>query len=699
MTNLSDKKLSLAVKLPRQEIVAACMILGLVIIAWTLYSVLNPGIDSTDRTVVATAVLKDRDPTLFARDTLFANDEIYRYYTPLYRWIVGQVWQIGGTFEAGFIWLLPLVMGSYLAGMFILLQRVTGNSWIALGLTVASAHYHNVMGASGWGVGSSATLGARTLFMPAAPFLTLLMLQILEKPGWRTGAIFGLLLGLATNLHPISGFHLLTISSAFLLLLHGHTYRGWQALIATGLAAVIGAWPVGWHFLRNAGKPIGKEVTFEVFSKIVTELYSMPFSPSAFKWPLFNLELTRPALDILVWFYFVLAIFFLGVYLWGRQQSLSSANQPGWVRWSWLAGGLIAVAYAHMIALFETTFIFIVVGLYIIYRFWRRVSTNPGAMHFQSFDYAPDRSASHLKFGADQLDDWLITLMGLVVLYAFVGYYLFTFIWQRFELWALTSFLTEYARSAALIYLPIYLLAGLAGSAWVKELVGAGFGSETDISVAMAVVFGLAPSAVMNFAESLPLTLLAIGLLLCLGGVVFVIKRSLRSPWSAYLSVGVLTLLLFGPPASFLTDYFPVPVTNLLSLSSLAPQPIYDPIDAELYDWVRPNTPRDSLFYGCFGPITLTHFRFRAQRSISHNWKDLTFNVHNRATLVPAYERFRKLEAGCETFDSVISTANSLNADYILISSQDAANFLPAACFVNEKYAVFTLNPNGCSAN
>jgi hypothetical protein len=155
-------------------------------------------------------------------------------------------------------------------------------------------------------------------------------------------------------------------------------------------------------------------------------------------------------------------------------------------------------------------------------------------------------------------------------------------------------------------------------------------------------------------------------------------------------------LFLFGPPASLGAGYFPVPTVNLLQADQLTPQPLYNPLDAELYDWVRLNTGPATLFYGCFGPVTMTHFRFRTQRSISHNWKDLTFNLHNRATLVPAYERFRQLEAGCNTPESIISTASSIKADYLLISYEKAATFLSEACFVNKRYAVFALKQNGC---
>ena len=78
--------------LSRSEIVIVGFILALITLAWTLDSELNPIIQSTDLNIMATMVSKDLDPTLYPHDSLFASDEIYRLYTPLYRWIIAKVW-------------------------------------------------------------------------------------------------------------------------------------------------------------------------------------------------------------------------------------------------------------------------------------------------------------------------------------------------------------------------------------------------------------------------------------------------------------------------------------------------------------------------------------------------------------------------------------------------------------------------------
>ncbi|RPJ56543.1 MAG: hypothetical protein EHM12_10245 [Dehalococcoidia bacterium] len=610
------------VTLTLRELIPIGCILVLVVIAWTLDSLLTPMIKSTDLNIMATIVAKDMDPTLYPRDNLFASNELYRLYTPLYRWIVAQVWRLSGSFEIGLALLVPPVLGAFLVGMFMLFWRVIRHNWVALGLTVACAYYHKLMmGAEVWGVGGSAEMMSRTLFMPVFPFIILIFLNMLEKPNWRQGALTGLALGLAANLHPVSGFHLLVLLLMWFLLIHGHRLKNWPILPAMGLAALVGAWPVVWNFLINSGQPVSSAVTFDSFSQIVAERYPIYFFPQSFSWSWLGLKLTRPLLDILAWLYPVLILGGGAIYIWQRH------HRPGLAKWVWLVGGIITLTYAYMMALFNTSLIFGIVGVYLIYRLWH----DP----------------------LSRLEDWLLIFMGVVVFYSFVGYYWLTLIWRQFEVWSLTSLLVEYARAARFVYLPVYLLAGLALTAWIKKLQGT-----------------------------------------------FPALKTIHFSWvSNSLAVFLLALILFGPLAPLVADYLPLPARNLLDPMSWQVQPVSRPVDTELYAWVQQNTNRNVLFYGCFGPETMTYFRRQTQRSITHNWKDLSFLVHHRATLVTAYQRYRELEAACKTFNGTISAAHAIDADYILSSSQDAAAFASQACFVNEKYAVFALNPKGCVSN
>jgi hypothetical protein len=608
--------------------------------------------------VVGAAILKDLDPTALPRDTLFATTEIYGYYTPAYRTIVASAWHFTGSFEQAYILLLPFIMTGYLLGMVALLWYITRNVPLTLGLTIAAAHYHNVMGASGWGAGSSATLGARVFFMPAAPFLFVILLRLVAKPprllgeGWGEvswAAIFGLFLGLATNLHPISGFHFLMLTGLFLLL--------WQRqcallpLLLIGLTTILTAAPFIWHFYQHRATATGP-VDFVRFSQIVTELYGLPFSPERFTWPLFQLDLTRPILDYLVWFYVALAVILPFIaYCW-----------PRLTPHIWLMGSLITLAYVYLITLFENPALIIIVALYVSYRFYRRNIT--------------------------QLDQWLLSIMALMVLYSFVGYYFFTYLWQTFALISITSFLTEFARAAVMVYLPLYALAGLAGLACASELtIYFNLPRRSQVDLNLALLFALAPSLMTQWSDNAVKFVSYSFILLALWLAWLWLTRHLALSTLATLLILCGLLLPIMP----LDNYLPLPMIN-----TFQPEPLYPPAETELYTWTQQNTARDSLFYGCFGPVTLTQFRLRAVRSITYNWKDMTFYLHSRAGLVTAYDRFRQLEAACHDFDSLIAAAHTVQADYLLVSSNKITPQLPPPCFHNDKYAIFALKNDGC---
>lgn len=668
VTNLPYKKTSRS----GWQTIIPSLVLGLALLSWTLDSFLNPVITSTDLNMSATIVSKDLDPTLYPRDNLFADETLYQFYTPLYRWIIAQTWQWSGSFEAGLIWLVPPILGLYVAGMFILLRYVTGNNWIALALTIASAHYHNTMGAGVWGVGGSAEMMPRALFMPVVPLIALIGLRVLAyKPSWGYAALVGLIIGLATNVHPVSGFHVLMILAASLILRHGQQSRGWGATIIMGVLAGVGAWPVVANYAQNSGQAVSKIVQFDQFSRIVAERYPVYFFPDTLYWPLFDTEISRPVLDGLVWFYLGLSIVALVGYVWGRYR------WPGLIRWSLLVGGLVTTAYAYLMVLFDNTLLFVLVAFYIVYCFRQKNYPQPTA--------------------------WFITLAGVIVLYAFVGYYLLTLVWQIFEVWPLTSLIIEYARAARFVYLPIYLLAGLAGVALVEEVKRLSFlrleRYELQTSLVIAIILGIGPTLFRHFADNLLMSLLGLVVLVLLTLVAVWGIGRFNSPWSTVSAMLVFILCLFGPPASLAADYLPIPARNLLQADSLVAVPVSPQTDIDLYEWTLENTPTTALFYGCFGSETMTYFRRKTQRSITHNWKDLAYNVHNRATLLSAYSRFRQLETDCRTLNSVLERGHALQADYLLLPGQEAVDFLAEACFSNEKYAVFTLNPKGCHTN
>ncbi len=665
----------------RRDWIVVIIIFTLVIVAWTIDSIREGGLFNSDVYLVATMVSKDIDPALYPRDDLFADDALYRFYTPVHRWLVAQVWQISGSFEWGMIYLTPFILAIYLLGMFILLRRVIHNTWLALGLTVASANYYFVMGQDLWGVGGSQYMMARTVFAAIAPFLFLWFLSLMEQPGILKGAALGFGIGLAANLHPISGWHfgLLVIGSVGLV--HALGNGGWRNWLLVGVMTLtvgLGALPitrsVSEGVTSSAGVHSSSEVSFSVFSQIIRERHTMPFRPAQIEWEMLALELKQPVLDWLVWGYIGLVAIAFIIFLWGRRR------WPSLARWSWLVGGLLVIWYAYLLALFSQTIFFVLVAGYVVYCF-RRGSISPLAWQ-------------------------LILWLGLTILISFVAYYFLILAWETFELKLPFVALSGQVRAARFIYLPLYLLVGLAGQTWGKvwakdlEKLWRRFGlrgqapGETGLFVVIGAVLCLGPGLSREFFNAAPSALIiSLTIIVSVVLVAWVLENLLVRGWGRWvmvLGLSALMLLLFGPLASIFSSYLPIPAINSFNAAARKLESTPNQNDAELYHWVRQNTERDALFYWCdFAPITMLNFRRHGQRSINLTWKGLNLASKNATNLNFFYTRYRQLEAACRKFDTIVSMAHALNADYILIPAGRAVGLESESCFNNDRYALF----------
>ena len=609
----------------RSEKIVVAIMLVFVVVVWTLDSALHPNISNSDLNNVAVMVAKDINPDLFPTDFTFSEQSFYQAYTPVYRSLVGYLWQRTGNFEAGLVWLVPFVLAVYVVGMFLLLFRVSQNTWLALGLTVASAHYHEMMGAEVWGVGGSSQIMARALFMAVVPYIALWFLWTIQQISFLKIGILGLWIGLAANLHPGSGMHLAILLGSTLLLAFGLRRTHWQIWLMLPLMVVttlLGAVPMIRAFTGNISGGTGDLTTFDIFRQAIHDRYQIYFYPRVFEG--YGFTIARPTLDFLVWLYLALALIILGLYLW---TALRAGPAATWWRWIWLGGGLITVGYAHLIALFEMRFLFMLVAAYIIYRF----------LH-PHFDFL----------------DWLMLgMMSLVILQSFVGYYLMSLVWERFGLVGITPLLIEQFRAARFVYLPIYILAALAARLYAQNtphwLNEESFSRTQAILILSALLLGLLPglSDQVDFWLGLVIVVVTVGIIATL------IKLPTWPVWlsSRYAGIALmifLVLSLFGPLAVLFAPIAPIPAINILNPVNRVPDTPWLESDTQLYEWVRGNTDSTALFFWCdFGPSTTLRFRREAQRGITHNWKDLGWAAYNGTTLVPLLDRYRLLERAC----------------------------------------------------
>ncbi len=650
----------------RREIIITSLVLLLIIAAWLVDSLRHLDNINGDMHVVATMVNKDLHPELYPRDVNYATDELYRFYTPVYRWLLARLWQLTGQFELGLVLLMPFVLGTYLLGMYGLSRKITANPWLALGVTVASAAYFESMGEEIWGSGGSNLMLARTLLTATVPYLTILMLDIWQNPRLSRMVGLGLGIGLVANLHPPSGMHLAVMASAIFVLVQlfskpyrfQQTYKVSLNLIAMNGAILVGVWPTLANYRRGTAQTNLGTVPFQKLYGIVSEWYDMPFRPLSMPFPALNFTLTTTYLEVMFWFGLSAGLMALSVYLFA----------PRWYRWLWLIGGLLAVWYAFTLALFNLVIIFALVACYIIYRFQRNSYTT--------------------------IDSLLVAWAAFIVAQAFMGYYLISKLWHYSELTGLTTLVGEQPRAARFIYLPIYLLVGLAGVALVQELAKRWRKIEpepTEFSVAIGLLIALSPGLSTVLMQNLLAGL--VGLLvtgLALIGLTWAITK-LPSYLLLPTSYLLLILIFFGPLATIFAPYLHIPAVNLLDPTARAAKPAFKSVDQDLYAWTKTHTKPDALFFWCeFGPITTLHFRLKAERSLTHNWRDLNQRTYNPGTLVTQYEHYRQYERACRTNPlTALAKAKEAGADFILAPRNFAVEFESTSCFLNDRYAVF----------
>ncbi len=662
------------IQMSRRDVIIVALIMVLVIIAWIVDSVRKIDNINSDMHVVATMVAKDLNPNLYLRDVNYSTNELYRFYTPAYRWLVGWLWQVTGEFEWGLVWLTPFVLGAYMIGMYLLLLWVTENPWIALGVTIASAGYYETMGEEIWGSGRSTLMLARTLFTATVPYLTLLILDVWQRLNWSKMIVLGLGLGLAANLHPPSGMHLTVIVIGMLILLYGFRsgwLRFWLKLGVMILASLVGVWPTLVNYVRGTTETDLVGVDFKTLYRIVSEWYDMPFRPLEIKFRSLGLVVAQSQLEVMFWIGLGAGVLALGLYF------LVVPRRPGLKRWFWLVGGLLTIWYAFIVALFNLIIIFALVALYVIYRFYRGPIT--------------------------RLDSMLVGWTALIVAQSFIGYYLIVKLWEYSELVSLTTLVGEQPRAARFIYLPIYLLVGLSVVALVREIANrwpVNERGETGLSVSAGLMVAVAPGLSQVISRDLSRGL--IGLLV---GLIFVAvlawwttnRKELAGWRGTIIGLGGVVIVLFGPLAPVLSPYLHIPAVNVFDPTAMTPELAFKAHDQALYDWAKTKTEQDTLFFWCdFGPITTLHFRLKAERSLTHHWRDLNQRTYNPGTLPVHHERYRQFERACLNLFSTVAAAQEAGADFILIPSRLAAEFETESCFFNERYAVFPVSPRLC---
>jgi hypothetical protein len=655
----------------------------------------------SDQQMVGIMALKQTRPELYTQDYFLTDDSLLRYYTPFYRYLTGWLVSFMGDYALALLVLLPAIMLVYLLGMFVLIYSVTGNIWIGVLISVVSSLEWTAFGGEVWGVANLRLVMPRAFFCALAPWLTILMFRWLQSEQWWHWPLLLLFTGLSANLHPVSGLGFAQLLLSIFVVVRGISKRNLVILCGAGAAAMAGVWPTLANFLRATSIET-VSVPFASFHQVMLERIVTLFFSDLPPFTLFRHSLSLSERQILAWAYS------FGLIAWGILYLLSRSTKWRFLPRGKLHGLLFALQLpiADLLTNDHATALVIIVAFYGIFR------------------------------GLEaKLDRWNLGLLTLACVFSYLGAYFFGLIWARFELYSLTSFMAEQPRISRFVYLPLFVFSARFLQATMERLPGK---IGMLILASTVCLFWVAPNSILwsflvglvtlawkynqkwagntwievslnvatwTLAARMGLSVLSIPhgdwLALCVGMLCSLVMIGPRTDWRHRdLTIGVSTALLILGAALSVAVWGPSWVDNFTSIPGRMWAWI-SPTDRSqlsegrqaafsLYDWAREQTKVDSLFY-----YDSLEFRFRAQRSITHCWKDIGAAYYTKVRLVEFYDRYQKLQRAYEDPARLLAYAREYKADYIVTThAQGIQLHLPVA-FENSVYKVYSVESGG----
>jgi hypothetical protein len=650
-------------------------------------------------------ISKNLYPDLFTRDYAFGNRSHFDFYIPLYLQLNGWLTSYTQEYAQTLVILMPFVMLIYLISMYILLLYVSGSAAIAIVVTLISSTVWPALGSEVWGVASLQVIIPRTLFTALAPGLFGLMLKWGKHGCWWQWGLLSLSVGLAANLHPVSGIALAELLLSLIILLNGISLKTLVTLLLSIIAIGLGAWPTAINFFQATGSEYGA-VSFVDFSQVLRERIAAVFSSELGAPALFGYQVSVVDKQILAWIYVAAMVGWGVVFLANHLGRMQLRYQPG----LYLALFLIQVPVVFLLTAFQAGLI-VVATLYWI-------------------------AKSH-RNALDRVDFFGLVFLTLTSAYSFLGSFFVDLIWTRFEIWPLTPLVMQQMRGGRFVYLPLFVFvacflklfvhqqpsrrktfqalalvsllsvaphsihwATLAGLLILVELYGGDYVKSRwwsqlifDIVVRTWIIRAI---LLMFLQTTQQWSILAF--VLAVSYSLFNIWRERGEnnsfPTSARLAISLapfMILWVFLPGkslSSWAIDLVSVPISIWARVSpSLLGQRSPERQDQlELYDWARTTTDINSLFY-----YDSLEFRLLAQRSLTHSSKDIGAGSYQGAKLVEFDRRYKKLQSAYEDPRLLLEYAHHYDVDYIITTRQQALALPLPITFQNATFLVYHL--------
>jgi hypothetical protein len=658
---------------------------------------------NNDAVAIGTALAKEMNPALFSRDYAYHDLSLWGFYTPFPLWLMKVLWNALGSYELALSALMPVLLGVYVLGMYRLTRLITGNRWVGLGVAVISTAPRLSIGSELWGIAGATTVGPRTLFWAASPWLFWL---VSRRPtgGWRLGLLIGLVLGIMTNLHPVSGLAIAETLGLLAVAAAAHWRSGLAQLAGLGVGAILGGLPMLFTFLRGlrGAAAIPPGISFDRFASLLHERLVTLFPHKQPRYPFVDMPgVVAPAVQELAAWGYLLFLVAMAIAAWRA----SSSGRDLTTLW-----GLVWMGQAP-----------------VLYLITGRGASGGMALILVATVYP-------LLWRLDAVDKLLARLLVIMTALWWLGSYGLVRVWELTHAWSLTTVTAEHSRGARFVYLPLYLILGRMSArlladhprrveAWgiVLALWAGVFwapGAPLGVLVALAVAWWSRRPVVERRPWWPAVSSGAVA-----GALVWPVAYRLLPPRLA--PVPVLLAALLAAAWSIMWRYrpaareparrvaIPLALTGVLAAglvwpaglawawTMLGPQSLATLGQTErdmlgLTAWAREHTPEESLFFfGHPGDVPLVaregQFRFRAQRSITHSWKDIGVAYYVRRRMVEFHERYHALERARRDPAKLLSCARALGADYVVLASR-GHDLGIAIAYRNPTYTVYQLS-------
>lgn len=213
------------------------IVLLLIVLAQSVARTVWP-ITNTDTPAIMCMVARQQDAALFSRDCAFSGEGSYRGYNPLYRLIVRVLSPAGAVPWIGLLLLFPPVLFAALAGLWLVMREVVGDSWLVLPLVLAASFIRDSGGGWYWGMTWEAEPLARYVFFGPALLCFVPLLRSWPRVSLWGGALALGAGGALANLHPPSAPGWVMTLFVLILLAEG-PWRRKAGTLALGAALVI----------------------------------------------------------------------------------------------------------------------------------------------------------------------------------------------------------------------------------------------------------------------------------------------------------------------------------------------------------------------------------------------------------------------------------------------------------------------------